>query len=67
MVTEIDLALSDGRTLHVYDTGAGDGAARLAVFWVPQPISRHGPLPVASSAQRTIDAERMLGQAARLC
>jgi pimeloyl-ACP methyl ester carboxylesterase len=31
-VTEIDLALRDGRTLHVYDTGTGDDA-RLTVFW----------------------------------
>jgi pimeloyl-ACP methyl ester carboxylesterase len=33
VVTETDLALSDGRTLHVYDTGTGDGAAGLTVFW----------------------------------
>lgn len=33
MVTETDLALDDGRTLHVYDTGTDDGAAGLAVFW----------------------------------
>ena len=33
MVTETDLALGDGRTLHVYDTGTGDGDAGLAVFW----------------------------------
>lgn len=32
MVTETDLALSGGRTLRVYDTGAGD-AAGFAVFW----------------------------------
>lgn len=32
-VKETDLELSDGRTLHIYDT-SGDGAdARLAVFW----------------------------------
>jgi hypothetical protein len=24
VVTETDLALGDGRTLHVYDTGTGD-------------------------------------------
>jgi hypothetical protein len=30
MVTEADLELSDGRTLHFYDTG---GDHRLAVFW----------------------------------
>ena len=33
MVTESDLGLADGRTIHVYDTGAGDRDARLAVFW----------------------------------
>ena len=33
MVTETDLALGDGRTLHVYDTGTGDGTIGLAVFW----------------------------------
>lgn len=33
MVTETDLALRDGRVLHVYDTGTGDGTAGLAVFW----------------------------------
>ena len=32
MVTETDLALSGGRSLHVYDTGTGD-AAGFAVFW----------------------------------
>src|SRR5215210_7734093 len=33
MVTETDLKLSDGRTLHVYDTGADDADGRLTVFW----------------------------------
>jgi pimeloyl-ACP methyl ester carboxylesterase len=33
MVTETDLELSDGRRLHVYDTGAGDADASLTVFW----------------------------------
>ena len=33
MVTETDLRLRDGRTLHVYDTAADGRAARLAVFW----------------------------------
>jgi pimeloyl-ACP methyl ester carboxylesterase len=32
MVTETDLGLADGRTLHFYDTGPED-AGRLAVFW----------------------------------
>jgi pimeloyl-ACP methyl ester carboxylesterase len=33
MVTETDLELRDGRTLHYYDTSAGDVEDRLAVFW----------------------------------
>lgn len=33
MVTETDIELSDGRTLHAYDTGAADADGRLAVFW----------------------------------
>jgi pimeloyl-ACP methyl ester carboxylesterase len=33
VVTETDLELGDGRTLHVYDTGADDTGERLAVFW----------------------------------
>jgi len=36
MVTETDLVMSDGRTLHMYDMGAADApdaADRLAVFW----------------------------------
>ncbi len=32
-MTETDLELSDGRTLHVYDTGADGADGRLAVFW----------------------------------
>ncbi|MEU8262364.1 alpha/beta hydrolase [Micromonospora sp. NPDC048999] len=50
MVTETDLRLGDGRTLHVYDTG---GAGRLAVFW------HHGtpnigapPAPLFTAADR---------------
>jgi pimeloyl-ACP methyl ester carboxylesterase len=33
VVTQTDLELGDGRTLHVYDTGADDADGRLAVFW----------------------------------
>src|ERR687897_552183 len=33
MVTQTDLELGDGRTLHAYDTGANDANGRLAVFW----------------------------------
>ena len=32
-VTETDLELSDGNTLHVYDTGPEEGDDQLAVFW----------------------------------
>ncbi|HEX9268683.1 MAG TPA: alpha/beta fold hydrolase [Candidatus Limnocylindria bacterium] len=32
-MTETDLQLSDGRTLHVYDVSADDLGAGLAVFW----------------------------------
>src|SRR5215211_2679405 len=53
MVTETDLKLGDGRTLHAYDTGADDAAGRLAVFW------HHGspnigapPEPLFSAADR---------------
>ena len=54
-MTETDLELSDGRTLHVYDALADGRDARLAVFWhhgtpnlgaPPQPLfpaaARHG-------------------------
>ena len=33
MVTEADLELTDGRTLHIYDSAADSGATLLAVFW----------------------------------
>jgi pimeloyl-ACP methyl ester carboxylesterase len=53
VVTETDLELGDGRTLHAYDTGADDAAGRLAVFW------HHGspnigapPEPLFSAADR---------------
>jgi pimeloyl-ACP methyl ester carboxylesterase len=53
MVTETDLELGDGRTLHAYDTGAHDAAGRLTVFW------HHGspnigapPEPLFSAADR---------------
>src|SRR5215217_1357533 len=53
MVTETDLELGDGRTLHAYDTGADDAAGRLTVFW------HHGspnigapPEPLFSTADR---------------
>src|SRR5215217_2479091 len=33
MVTETDLELADGRTLHAYDTATDDAPGRLSVFW----------------------------------
>jgi pimeloyl-ACP methyl ester carboxylesterase len=33
VVNETDVELSDGRRLHIYDTGSGDADASLAVFW----------------------------------
>ncbi len=33
MVTEADLGLSDGRTLHYYDTREDESDCRVAVFW----------------------------------
>jgi pimeloyl-ACP methyl ester carboxylesterase len=53
VVTETDLELAVGRTLHAYDTGADDADERLAVFW------HHGspnigapPEPLFSAADR---------------
>ena len=53
MVTETDLQLADGRTLHAYDTRTDDADGRLAVFW------HHGspnigapPEPLFSAADR---------------
>jgi pimeloyl-ACP methyl ester carboxylesterase len=53
MVNELDLKLGDGRTLHVYYTGADEGDGRLAVFW------HHGtpnigspPAPLFPTAER---------------
>jgi len=56
VVTETDLALGDGRTLHVYDTGTGDGTAGLAVFWQHgTPSTGAPPEPLfAAAAERGI-------------
>lgn len=56
MVTETDLALSDGRTLHVYDSGTGDGPPGLAVAWHHgAPSTGAPPEPLfAASAERGI-------------
>jgi pimeloyl-ACP methyl ester carboxylesterase len=56
VVTETDLALDDGRILHVYDTGAGDRPAGLAVFWHHgTPNTGAPPAPLfAAAAERGI-------------
>ena len=55
MVTETDLKLSDGRTLHAYDTGANDAVDRLAVFW------HHGSLNVGAPPEPLFPAAEELG------
>ena len=53
MVTQTDLKLGDGRTLHAYDTGSGNVAGRLAVFWHPgSPNIGAPPEPLFSAADR---------------
>ncbi|WP_420595419.1 alpha/beta fold hydrolase [Deinococcus sp.] len=53
MVTQADLTLADGRTLHIYDTGTDAAVGQLAVFW------QHGtpnigapPEPLLVNAER---------------
>lgn len=53
MLTESNLELADGRSLHIYDTGASDSASRLVVFW------HHGtpnlgtpPAPISAASER---------------
>ena len=51
MVTQTDLELSDGRTLHYYDTGGNDAGDRLAVFWHHgTPNTGEPPLPLFPAA-----------------
>ena len=52
---ETDLKLSDGRTLHAYDTGANDADNRLAVFW------HHGSLNVGAPPEPLFPAAQELG------
>jgi hypothetical protein len=55
VVTETDLALDDGRTLHLYDTGTGDGTAGLAVFWQDgTPSSGAPPEPLLAAGLRDV-------------
>ena len=55
MVTESDLALGDGRTLHVYDTGADDTNSLLAVFW------HHGTPNIGAPPEPLFAAAARLG------
>src|SRR5437016_3768249 len=52
MVSQTDLELTDGRTLHVYDTGALDADGELALFWhhgTPNIGTPPGPLVGAAA------------------
>ena len=55
MVTESDLRLADGRTIHVYDTGAEEPDARLAVFW------HHGTPNIGAPPEPLFPAADRLG------
>jgi pimeloyl-ACP methyl ester carboxylesterase len=55
VVTETDLELNDGRTLHVYDTGADDAVSRLAVFW------HHGTPNIGAPPEPLFPAAARLG------
>ena len=55
MVTETDLKLGDGRTLHVYDSGADDADGRLAVFW------HHGTPNIGAPPEPLFAAAARLG------
>ena len=55
MVTETDLELSGGRTLHVYDTCADDADGRLAVFW------HHGTPNIGAPPEPLLPAAAKLG------
>ncbi len=52
---ETDLRLDDGRTLHVYDTGADDVVSQLAVFW------HHGTPNIGAPPEPLFPAAARLG------
>ena len=54
-MTETDLALDEGRTLHVYDTHPNDADGRLAVFW------HHGTPNVGAPPRPLFAAAARLG------
>ncbi|MFG2359028.1 alpha/beta fold hydrolase [Streptomyces sp. NPDC048521] len=53
-VTECEVKTADGRTLHVYDTGTGDGPARLTVVW------HHGTPNLGAPPEPLLPASRRL-------
>jgi pimeloyl-ACP methyl ester carboxylesterase len=55
VVREIDLELSNGRTLHAYDTGADEADGRLAVFW------HHGTPNIGAPPEPLFAAAEELG------
>jgi len=55
VVTETDLELGDGRTLHVYDTGVDVANGRLAVFW------HHGTPNIGAPPEPLFAAAEELG------
>ncbi len=55
MVTETDLLLEDGRTLHVYDTAPTAQGRPLAVFW------HHGTPNIGAPPEPLFGAARQLG------
>jgi len=55
VVTETNLKLGDGRTLHVYDTGTGDADGRLTVFW------HHGTPNIGAPPEPLFAAAAQLG------
>lgn len=52
---EFDLTLTDGQTLHVYDTGAPEGGAALTVFW------HHGTPNIGAPPAPLFEASTPLG------
>ncbi len=54
-MTQTDLELGDGRTLHVYDTGADDADGQLAVCW------HHGTPNIGAPPEPLVAAAARLG------
>jgi pimeloyl-ACP methyl ester carboxylesterase len=51
MLTETDLRLPDGRTLHCYDTGPGDGADLVVVYHHGTPNVGPPPAPLVAAPE----------------